>query len=64
VTTTCDRCHFEVHQDIPRRYDGERLLLPDGWLHVSGLTTVGVVFVVDLCDQCKASVLAAAGVAR
>jgi hypothetical protein len=39
-------------------------VLPDGWLHVSGITTVSVVFAVDLCGDCKGTVLAAAGAAR
>jgi hypothetical protein len=64
VTSTCDRCHHEIHIPVPRRYQLDRLYLPEGWLHVSGVTTDGVVFVVDLCSYCKDSVLAAAGVAK
>lgn len=67
ITSTCDRCHHEVHQPVPRNYDGvygEKLVLPEGWLHVSGVTTVSVAFVVDLCAYCKDSVLAAAGVGK
>jgi hypothetical protein len=64
VTTTCDRCHVEEDLPMPPRYlDGDRLVLPDGWLHVSGVTTVRVEFVVDLCGDCAPRVLAAAGAA-
>lgn len=63
VTTSCDRCHFEVHEPLARNYSAARnqLVLPPGWLHVSGITSVSVEFTTDLCPTCKKSVLAAAG---
>ena len=63
VTCTCDRCHHEVNMPIKDRYP-DKLVLPEGWLHVSGVMTGAVAFVVDLCGYCKDSVLAAAGVAK
>ena len=62
LTTSCDRCHFEVDQPMPEK-PGEGLLLPAGWLHVSGITTVTVEFAMDLCRDCKTTVMAAAGAA-
>jgi hypothetical protein len=64
VTSTCDRCHHEVNVPVPDNFDGGRLMLPEGWLHVSGVTTVAVAFVVDLCAYCKGDVLKAAGAHR
>lgn len=61
VTTTCDRCTTEVNKPTPRNFSGDRLLLPDRWLHVSGVSTAGVLFTVDLCPDCAPAVLAAAG---
>lgn len=63
VTNTCDRCHREVNIPLAKNYspDRNRLILPDGWLHVSGMTNIAVEFTMDLCGECKDSVLAAAG---
>jgi hypothetical protein len=59
VTTTCDRCHVET--DVPMASDGEKFVLPEDWLHVSGITATKVLFTMDLCPDCKVSVMTAAG---
>lgn len=60
--STCDRCFKEAQTDIeksPAR--NEKFLLPEGWLHISGNSRRATVFEMDLCDDCKGYVIAAAG---
>jgi hypothetical protein len=40
------------------------LILPPGWLHVSGNTATALVFEMDLCEECKKIVMEIAGKAR
>jgi len=62
--STCDRCFKEVETDmeplVAARRD-EKFILPDGWIHVSGNTRKTTIFEMDLCDDCKGIVIAAAG---
>jgi hypothetical protein len=60
--STCDRCFKEAQTDIPQgpRKDTETLL-PDNWIHISGRSKRTSVFEMDLCDDCKGIVIAAAG---
>lgn len=65
LESICDRCTTEATMPMPagRLGDGG-IVLPPGWLHVSGLTATSVLFTLDLCPDCKLTVMAAAGVAR
>lgn len=64
LETVCDRCHAEENVPMPQRgIAADRVLLPEGWLHVSGVTTNAVVFAMDLCPECKVTVLSSAGAA-
>lgn len=67
LLSICDRCHFEAQS--PLEYKGLRhraqpYVLPPGWLHVSANTATHLIFEMDLCEDCKGIVLAAAGTAR
>jgi hypothetical protein len=68
VSSECDRCHTEVTEDLDARTKRNRpsdpFILPKGWLHVSGNTSTTTVFELDLCSDCKLSVLKAAGAAQ
>jgi len=68
VSSECDRCHVEVVEDLDSRTKRQRpsdpFTLPKGWLHVSGNTSVTTVFELDLCQDCKLTVLEAAGKAQ
>lgn len=64
LETVCDRCHTEENVPMPQHgIATDRVLLPEGWLHVSGVTTHAVVFAMDLCPVCKITVLSSAGAA-
>lgn len=63
LESVCDRCTTEVRVPFPERRRGEGLVLPEGWLHVSGETATAVVFEMDLCRDCKRAVMEAAGAA-
>jgi membrane-bound ClpP family serine protease len=65
IESCCDRCL--VTETMPfmredRRRNVHRVL-PDGWLYVSGETSTAVAFEMELCRDCKVSVLSAAGAA-
>lgn len=62
--STCDRCFKEAQTDIdkaPAR--AEKFQLPERWLHISANTRNTTAFEMDLCDDCKGIVIAAAGLA-
>jgi hypothetical protein len=60
LQSECDQCgKKEVFEPGPGRR--AQILLPQGWLHVSGKTKSVDVFSMDLCDTCVAPVLAMAG---
>lgn len=63
LESTCDGSGCEVVVITPFEKNPRRatLDLPKGWLHVSASTATSTVFEKDLCDSCKAAVLAAAG---
>lgn len=65
LLSICDRCTAEVQSPLDRKSKkrGE-LLLPPGWLHVSGNTATTLVFEMDLCEECKQIVVEVAGKAR
>lgn len=62
LESTCDRCTKEQRVPYPDKTRAA-VVLPPGWLHVSGDTQKSTVFSLDLCEECKLAVLAAAGVA-
>jgi hypothetical protein len=63
VESTCDRCHKEeVTPLTPTTRRGE-YQVPDGWIHVAANSKSSTLFEMDLCDDCKQNVLAAAGLA-
>lgn len=66
IQTECDRCHHENVTPLEKVKYARRdaLDLPKGWLHVSGQTATSTVFEIDLCPECKGSVLEAAGASR
>jgi hypothetical protein len=70
LVSTCDRCHVEA--EIPfgpsvtmmRTRNNIQYHLPKDWLHVAGNTATALIFEMDLCPECKISVLTAAGAAN
>jgi hypothetical protein len=65
VESTCDRCHKETTNPLsPNNRRGEDFEVPDGWIHVSANSKTKTIFEMDLCDECKGTVLDAAGAAR
>lgn len=65
LLSTCDRCTTEVHTPLDRKHKKRaELVLPHGWLHVSGNTATALVFEMDLCEDCKQVVVEVAGKAR
>lgn len=64
LLSTCDRCTTEVRSPLDRKRKKTELVLPPGWLHVSGNTATALVFEMDLCEECKQIVVEAAGKAR
>lgn len=65
VVSTCDRCGREETTDFNKApvSRAEEFLLPEHWLHVAGNTRKTTVFSMDLCGECKMTVLEAAGAA-
>ena len=65
VVSVCDRCTIEASEPLSRknRHHSD-LLLPKGWLHVSGNTAGTTVFELDLCPECAQIVIESAGKAR
>lgn len=63
ILSTCDSCHKEEMSPLDKKSRRDELDLPKGWLHVEGSTATSTVFEMDLCADCKKSVLEAAGVA-
>lgn len=63
IQSECDRCHVEEIAPLEKvKYQRKDTLdLPKGWLHVSGVTATRTVFEVDLCAECKGTVMEAAG---
>lgn len=67
LLSVCDRCHTEEETVLEKKHRlgrKDRYVLPPGWLNVSGNTATHTVFDMDLCEDCKVVVLAAAGSAR
>lgn len=65
LLSTCDRCTTEVRTPLDRKSKKRaELVLPHGWLHVSGNTSTALVFEMDLCEDCKQIVVEVAGKAR
>lgn len=65
LLSTCDRCTAEVQSPLDRKSKKKgTLLLPSGWLHVSGNTATSLVFELDLCEECKQIVMEVAGKAK
>lgn len=64
LLSTCDRCTTEVRTPLDRKRKKTELVLPTGWLHVSGNTSTSLVFAMDLCEECKQIVLEMAGKAK
>lgn len=65
LLSTCDRCTTEVRTPLDRKSKKRaELVLPHGWLHVSGNTATALVFKMDLCEECKQIVVEVAGKAR
>ena len=64
VESTCDRCHKEVTVPLtPTTRRGDEFQIPEGWIHVAANSKSSTLFEMDLCDDCKQNVLAAAGLA-
>lgn len=61
VESICDRCHTHDEQDLSKGIRNGNYVLPRGWLHVSGISNNHSVFELDLCEECKGTVLEAAG---
>lgn len=65
IESMCDRCHTkEVEPFMRKKYERSTLDLPIGWLHISGVMATSIVFEMDLCKDCKKTVLEAAGKAE
>jgi hypothetical protein len=66
LLSTCDRCTTEVRSPLERTRGRRKteLVIPKGWLHVSGNTATSLVFEMDLCEECKNIVMEIAGKAR
>lgn len=64
VESVCDRCHTHEEEPLKTGIKNGRYVLPKGWLHVSGNTNTATVFEIDLCTECKLTVLEAAGQGR
>jgi hypothetical protein len=65
LLSVCDRCHTEEQAPLEKRLGRRhKFLLPPGWMNVAGNTATHTVFDIDLCEDCKGTVLASAGVAR
>lgn len=65
LLSVCDKCHVEVQTPLEKgRMGRKHYVLPPGWLNVSANTATHTVFEMDLCEECKVPVLAAAGSAR
>lgn len=64
IFSTCDKCYKEEQTDMQKNpARNEQFQLPEGWLHINGNTRKTTVFEIDLCGDCKAGVIAAAGLA-
>ncbi len=65
VESTCDRCHKETTYPLtPNTKRGEEFEVPEGWIHVAANTKTKMIFEMDLCEDCKGTVIDAAGAAR
>jgi hypothetical protein len=61
VESICDRCHTHDEQPLSTGIKYGKYVLPAGWLHVQAFTNNHSVFEIDLCTECKGTVLDAAG---
>lgn len=61
LLSICDRCTTEVRTPLDRKRKKTEMVLPQGWLHVSGNTATALVFEMDLCEECKQIVVELAG---
>ena len=64
VESVCDRCHTHEEEPLKSGIRNGNYVLPKGWLHVEGNTNTTTVFAIDLCSECKLTVLEAAGQGR
>lgn len=61
VESICDRCHTSHEQPLSTGIRNGKYVLPKNWLHVEGISNNHSLFEIDLCEQCKGTVLEAAG---
>lgn len=61
VESICDRCHTHDEQPLSTGIRNGEYILPKGWMHVAGTVSGRVIFEVDLCEECKGTVMDAAG---
>lgn len=61
VESICDRCHTHDEQPLSSGIRNGKYVLPKGWLHVEGVQNNHTLFELDLCEECKGTVLEAAG---
>lgn len=64
VYSECDRCHVSEEAPLSAGIKNGKYVLPKGWLHVEGVTNTATVFEVDMCTECKGTVMEAAGHGR
>lgn len=64
VVSSCDRCHTSHQEPLASGIKNGKYTLPRGWMHVQGFTDSHTVFEIDLCTECKGTVLDAAGQGR
>ena len=64
VQSECDSCHTVEQSPLSSGIRNGKYILPKGWMHVEGNTNTNTVFEVDLCVDCKQTVMEAAGKGR
>lgn len=61
VDSECDSCHRTEQHPLDSSTRRGKYVLPNGWMHVEGFTSNRSVFEVDLCPECKLSVMESVG---
>jgi hypothetical protein len=61
VESICDRCHTHDEQDLAVGIKNGKYVLPKNWLHIEAIQNNHTLFELDLCEECKGTVLEAAG---
>lgn len=64
VDSECDSCHRAEQHPLDTSKKRGGYTLPKGWMHVEGFTDRHSVFEVDLCTECKRTVLESVGKGR